>query len=153
MTHRMGIALASLISGLVALYLHLWKLGLTGALSCGGSRGCEYVQGSPYGWFLGVDVALIGTVGYAMLFVVALVGTMPAFEDVKWPNTLMQFMIWPAVLFTLRLKYGEFIVIKGFCKWCVVSAVAITICAFLVTLDRRRLARIHDSRSDDLLPA
>lgn len=149
----MGIALASLISGLVALYLHLWKLGLTGALSCGGSRGCEYVQGSPYGWFLGIDVALIGTVGYTLLFVVALVGTLPSFEDAKWPNTLMQFMIWPAVLFTLRLKYGEFIVIKGFCKWCVVSAVAITICALLVSLDRRRLASLGDVSADDPLPA
>jgi uncharacterized membrane protein len=138
----MGIALASLVSGLVALYLHLWKLGLTGALTCGGSRGCEYVQGSPYGWFLGVDVALIGTVGYALLFVAALIGTMPAFEDAKWPTALMQLMIWPAVLFTLRLKYGEFIVLKGFCKWCVVSAVAITLCAVLVTLDRRRLQRL-----------
>ena len=58
----MGIALASLISGIVALYLHLWKLGLTGTLACTGSGGCEYVQGSRYGWFLGVDVALIGTV-------------------------------------------------------------------------------------------
>jgi uncharacterized membrane protein len=98
------------------------------------------VQGSPYGWFFGVDVALIGTVGYAALFVVALVGTLPSFEDARWPNTVMQWLIWPAVLFTLRLKYGEFIVLKGFCPWCLVSAVAITISAILVTLDRRRLA-------------
>lgn len=136
----MGIALTSLVSGIVALYLHLWKLGLTGSLACSGSNGCAYVQGSPYGWFFGVDVALIGTVGYAALFLTALVGTFPAFEDARWPNTVMQFMIWPAVLFTLRLKYGEFIVLKGFCPWCLVSAVAITICAILVTLDRRRLA-------------
>lgn len=142
MTQRMGIALASLVSGLVALYLHLWKLGLTGTLACSGRNGCAYVQGSPYGWFLGVDVALIGTVGYAVLFVVAIIGTLPAFEDATWPNTLMQFLIWPAVLFTLRLKYGEFIVLKGFCPWCLVSAIAITLCAILVTFDRRRLARV-----------
>lgn len=141
----MGIALASLISGLVALYLHLWKLGLTGSLACSGSNGCAYVQGSPYGWFLGVDVALIGAVGYAALFVAAVIGTMPAFEDARWPNTLMAILIWPAVLFTLRLKYGEFIVLKGFCPWCLVSAIAITTCAVLVTLDRRRLARMHAS--------
>lgn len=141
----MGIALASLVSGLVALYLHLWKLGLTGSLACSGSNGCAYVQGSPYGWFLGVDVALIGAVGYAALFITAVIGTMPAFEDTKWPNTLMAILIWPAVLFTLRLKYGEFIVLKGFCPWCLVSAIAITLCAVLVTLDRRRLARMHAS--------
>ena len=138
----MGIALGSLISGLVALYLHLWKLGLTGSLGCSSAGGCEYVQGSRYGWFLGVDVALIGAVGYAMLFVVATIGTMARYEDERWPNTLLQLMIWPAVLFTLRLKYGEFIVLKGFCSWCVVSAVTITLCAILVTLDRKRLANL-----------
>ena len=143
----MGIALTSLVSGIVALYLHLWKLGLTGSLACGGGNGCAYVQGSPYGWFLGVDVALIGTVGYAALFIVAVVGTLPAFEDARWPNTLLQLLIWPAVLFTLRLKYGEFIVLKGFCPWCLVSAIAITICAILVTLDRRRLSGRHASAS------
>lgn len=141
-TQRMGIALGSLISGLVALYLHLWKLGLTGALGCSSAGGCEYVQGSRYGWFLGVDVALIGAVGYAMLFVAATIGTMSKYEDEAWPNTLMQLMIWPAVLFTLRLKYGEFIVLKGFCSWCVVSAVTITLCAILVTLDRKRLTKL-----------
>ena len=140
----MGIALGSLISGLVALYLHLWKLGLTGALGCSSAGGCEYVQGSRYGWFLGVDVALIGAVGYATLFVAATVGTMSKYEDETWPNALLQLMIWPAVLFTLRLKYGEFIVLKGFCSWCAVSAVTITLCAILVTLDRRRLARLHE---------
>ena len=119
MTKRMAIAMASLISGIVALYLHLWKLGLTGSLACSGGGGCEYVQGSKYGWFLGVDVALIGTVGYAMLFVAALVSTTAAFRRQRSGRTrLMQLMIWPAVLFTLRLKYAEFIVLKSFCPWC-----------------------------------
>jgi uncharacterized membrane protein len=137
----MTIALASLISGIVALYLHLWKLGLTGNLACTSSGGCEYVQGSRFGWFLGVDVALIGTVGYALLFVAAMISTLPKFEDAVWPNTLMQLMIWPAVLFTLRLKYGEFIVLKSFCPWCAISATIITLNAVLVVLDRRRLTR------------
>lgn len=138
----MTIAILSLISGIVALYLHLWKLGLTGTLACSGTHGCEYIQGSKYGWFLGVDVALIGTVGYAVLFVAAIVSTMPKLEDETWPNTMLQVLIWPAILFTLRLKYAEFIILKGFCPWCAVSAVIITVCAILVTLDRRRLARV-----------
>lgn len=140
MTQRNGIVLASLISALVALYLHLWKLGLVGSLSCSVSgNGCEYVQGSRYGWFLGYDVALVGTIGYTALFLVALVGTVGDNENTRWPNTLLQVLIWPAVLFTLRLKYYEFFVLKGFCPWCVVSAVAITVCAILVVFDRRRL--------------
>jgi uncharacterized membrane protein len=134
----MLIAMLSLMSGLVALYLHLWKLGITGSLACTGSGGCEYIQGSKYGWFYGVDVALIGTVGYAAVFLVALIGTLPRFEDAKWPNSVLQLLIWPAMLFTIRLKYAEFVILKGFCPWCAVSAVTITLCAILVVLDRRR---------------
>lgn len=142
----MGIALTSLVSGLVALYLHLWKLGLAGSLSCSiGGRGCEYVQGSQYGWFLGYDVALIGTVGYSLVFVVAMIGMSGENEDATWPNTLLQLLIWPAVLFTMRLKYYEFVVLKGFCPWCLVSTIAIATCAVLVVFDRLRLNRLDNS--------
>lgn len=144
MIQRMGIALISLTSGMVALYLHLWKLGLAGSLACSvGSRGCEYVQGSQYGWFLGYDVAYIGTVGYSLLFIAAIIATMRSFENARWANTMLQVLIWPAVLFTIRLKYYEFFVLKGFCPWCLVSAVSITLCAILVTFDRRRLNRMQ----------
>lgn len=143
MSIRQFIAIASLANAMVALYLHLWKLGLTGDLSCSGTGGCAYVQGSPYGWFLGVDVALIGTVGYSLLFVVAVLGSLPRFEEAAWPTRLLQLMVWPAVLFTLRLKYGEFIVLKSFCQWCAISAVTITVFAVLVTLEGRRVRRLQ----------
>jgi len=143
MLYRMSIAVGSLISGLVALYLHLWKLGLAGTLACaGGSKGCEYIQGSRYGWFLGVDVALIGAVGYAALFVVALLGTSPRWEDEKWPTLALMALIFPALAFTVRLKYAEFVILRGFCPWCAISAVTITLCTVLVWLDWRRLQRI-----------
>lgn len=140
MTYRMSIALASLVSGIVALYLHLWKLGIFGALACG-SGGCEYVQGSRYGWFMGVDVALIGAVGYAAVVVVAVLGTLRRWEDARWPTLALMALIFPAVAFTLRLKWAEFIVLRSFCPWCAVSAVTITLCTALVLLDWRRLKR------------
>lgn len=142
MSIRKFIAVAALVNAMVALYLHLWKLGLTGSLACSGAGGCAYVQGSRYGWFLGVDVALIGTVGYLLIFLVAVVGSLAQFEDARWPNQLLQLLVWPAVLFTLRLKYGEFIVLKGFCPWCAVSAVTITLFAILVIRDARRVRRL-----------
>ncbi len=143
MTFRRIIALTALVSGLVALYLHLWKLGLMGTLSCGVAHGCEYVQGSRYGWFLGVDVALIGTVGYTMVMVTALVGSDPRLEDARWPTLALMGMIYPAFLFTLRLKYAEFIILHGFCPWCLVSALTITLHTVLVTLDWKRVRRLE----------
>jgi uncharacterized membrane protein len=139
MTYRMTICFASLVSGLVAFYLHLWKIGLVGPLACSSGGACELVQTSLYGSFLGVDVSLIGTVGYAVLFLASLLSLQPRWADARWPTLLMMAMIWPAVLFTVRLKYGEFIVLRSFCPWCVVSAVAIALSAVMVTLDWRRV--------------
>jgi uncharacterized membrane protein len=139
MTYRRAIALISLASCMVALYLALWKMGYMGQLGCGTGRGCEYVQGSRYGWFMGVDVALIGTVGYAAIVAVALAGTSESLSDARWPTQILMLLIFGAVLFTLRLKYAEFVLLKSFCPWCAVSAVAITLDAVLVTLDWRRV--------------
>ncbi len=140
MNYRRAIALISLISCMVALYLALWKMGYMGKLGCtGGSSGCEYVQGSRFGWFMGVDVALIGTVGYAAIVIVALASTTETLSDAVWPTQLLMVLIYGAVLFTLRLKYAEFIILKSFCPWCAVSAVAITLDAILITLDWRRV--------------
>lgn len=146
MKYRMTICMASLIAGLVALYLHLWKVGLVGPLTCTTGVSCEVVQMSSYGWFLGVDVALIGTVGYSLLFFASLLALQPRWAEARWPTLLMMGMIWPAVAFTVRLKYGEFIVLRSFCPWCAVSALAITLCAVMVTLDWRRVRSPSDAQ-------
>ena len=145
MTYRMAVALVALVDSIVALYLHLWKIGLAGTLSCGAEHGCEVVQLSSYGWFLGVDVALIGAVGWAAVFVVAVLGTLPRWEDARWPTVALSALVYPALLFTLRLKYGEFIVLDTFCPWCAVNAVIVVVACVLVALDWRRLRRLDVS--------
>ena len=138
-TPRHLIAVTALISGVVALYLHLWKLGLAGTLACGGSGGCAAVQFSPWSWFLGIDVALIGTVGYTLILITALLGTCQSrVNDPRWTIALASLII-PAFIFTLRLKYYEFFVMKTFCPWCAVSAVTITLHTVLVAMDWRRV--------------
>ena len=137
----MALALVALIDAIVALYLHLWKLGLAGTLSCGEEHGCEVVQLSSYGSFLGVDVALIGAVGWGAVFVIAVLGTLPRWEDARWPTVALSALVFPALLFTLRLKYGEFIVLRSFCPWCAINAVIVVIASVLVSLDWRRLRR------------
>lgn len=135
----MTICLVSLISALVALYLHLWKIGVTGPLACSSGGSCELVQTSSYGSLFGVDVALIGVIGYFLVFAVSLLGLQPRWADARWPTLLLMAMIWPAVALTLWLKYGELIVLRAFCPWCLVSATTIALCAVLVTLDWRRV--------------
>ena len=143
MTPRHWIALTALISGIVATYLHLWKIGLAGTLACGGGHGCEVAQFSRFGYFMGIDVALIGAVGYALIFAVAILGTTEArVNDPGVTHALMALII-PAFVFTLRLKYGEFIVLKTFCPWCAVSATTITLHALLVARDYGRVKKVE----------
>ena len=73
----MGVALLSLTGMLVSAYLWLFKHGYIGSLACG-TGGCETVQLSEYSRFLGVDVALLGFLAYALLLVIAVIGTQSA---------------------------------------------------------------------------
>ncbi|MEO5799216.1 MAG: vitamin K epoxide reductase family protein [Gemmatimonadales bacterium] len=141
LTPRHWIAVTALIAGLVALYLHLWKLGLTGPLVCSANHGCEIAQMSPWGWFLGVDVALIGTIGYTLIFTTAIVGIQPRWINDPRITRILIALIVPAILFTIRLKYAEFVILKTFCPWCAISAVTITLHGVLAYLDWKRVKR------------
>jgi uncharacterized membrane protein len=66
----MAVTLLCLAGVFLSAYLWLFKLGKIGTLACG-SGGCETVQLSPYARFLGVEVALIGLVGYLGLLAIA----------------------------------------------------------------------------------
>jgi uncharacterized membrane protein len=147
LTSRHWIALTALISGIVATYLHLWKIGLAGTLACGGGHGCEVAQFSSYGYFLKQDVALIGAVGYALIFITAVIGTFPARINDRRITVALAALIIPAFVFTLRLKYGEFIVLKTFCPWCAVSATTITLHVLLLIADWKRVRRVVHFRS------
>ncbi|CAN5822355.1 hypothetical protein BH24GEM1_BH24GEM1_25010 [soil metagenome] len=137
--YRMAIAVLALAAALVALYLHLWKLGLAGVLTCTDNRGCEIAMTSGWGWFLGVDVALIGAVGYALILGAALWGAHPRREASLAATLLLLTLIVPAVLFTVRLKYAEWLVLKTFCLWCFQSTVTIVACLALALFDLRRV--------------
>ena len=94
---------------------------------------------SSWSWFMGVDVALIGAVGYALILGVALWGAQPAQASSPVPTILLLGLIVPAVLFTIRLKWAEWVVLKTFCPWCFESTVTIALCLVLALLDLRRL--------------
>jgi uncharacterized membrane protein len=142
LTYRQIIAIVALVNALVATYLHLWKLGLAGNLACGGGGGCAVVQFSRWSWFLGVDVALIGAVGYTLVLVAAIIGSSESRADARGPAIALATMIFGAFLFTLRLKYAEWFILGTFCSWCAISAFSITLCTILISLELRRVRRL-----------
>jgi len=142
LSYRQLIAVIALVNAFVATYLHLWKIGKAGALACGGSGGCAAVQFSSWSWFLGVDVALIGAIGYSLIVITAVVGSTEARADTRGPALALAALVYPAILFTVRLKYAEFFVMRTFCPWCAISAVSITLLGALVALELRRTRRL-----------
>jgi uncharacterized membrane protein len=133
----MALAVLCLAGVFISAYLWLYKLGKIGNLACG-TGGCETVQLSPYARFMGIEVSLIGLVGYLVLFVLALLSLQPGLAAVRWPVRLLAALSGVAVLFTAYLKSLEFFVIHAICRWCVASAVIITIVFVLSLLEARR---------------
>ncbi|MCC6317561.1 MAG: vitamin K epoxide reductase family protein [Gemmatimonadaceae bacterium] len=138
---RQAIAVLALVAGLVALYLHLVKIGTFGVPACGPGHGCVQAWYSPWGSFLGLDVALIGAIGYGILSAVAFIGATPTHEDNPAFTTAILVLTVAAIVFTWRLKYGEWAVMKIFCIWCMESFLTIHACLVLAWLDRKRLRR------------
>ncbi|HXG44925.1 MAG TPA: vitamin K epoxide reductase family protein [Gemmatimonadales bacterium] len=135
MKYRMAVAALSLAGFFVALYLYLWKLGLVGTMACG-TGACEAVQLSPYSQFLGVEVPLIGVLGYLALFLVSLLALQRPGER-RWAALLLG-LASGALLFTLYLKYVEFFVLRAVCRWCVLSAALVVLIFVAALLDWRR---------------
>jgi uncharacterized membrane protein len=140
MLNRMFVAVLALSGVLVSVYLTLYSFGMIGDLACG-SGGCQTVQNSPWARLLGVPVALIGLVGYAVLFITALLGVQPRFAA----NTAVPVVLCAGavigIAFSAYLTYLEAYVIHAWCQWCVVSA-AIAALIFAATLPEfRRLRR------------
>jgi uncharacterized membrane protein len=145
MIYRMGAALLSLVGLFVSAYLYLYKIGRIGSLACGTGE-CETVQASTWSRFAGVEVALIGVVGYVGLVLLGLASLQPVLARRRWPANLMVWLSGLGVLFSLYLTYLELFVIHAICRWCVGSAVIIT-AVFVLSL----LAQQNRMRADQSL--
>jgi uncharacterized membrane protein len=137
MIYRMSAALLSLAGLFISAYLYLYKLGRIGSLACG-TGGCEAVQLSPWSRVAGVEVALIGVLGYAGLVGLSLAALQPGLAGQRWPATLLAGLAGIGVLFTGYLTYLELFVIHAICRWCVASGLIILAILAVALLDLRR---------------
>jgi uncharacterized membrane protein len=111
----------------VATYIAIAEAG-GGAPACiAGGGGCETVADSPYAHLLGINVAVIGIVGYVLLLVASLLRGDSARVG-GFALSLTGFG------FSVYLTYLELFVIDAICQWCVVSAVLMTILFGLATV-------------------
>jgi len=112
-----GIAVAGIG---VAIYITISDAG-GGAPAClVGGNGCQTVADSQYSHLLGVNVAVFGIVGYALLLFSALVRG----DAGRFAGLLLALV---GFGFSAYLTYLELFVIDAICQWCVVSAGLMTL--------------------------
>ena len=131
---RMIIATLALIGVFVALYLTLYKMGTIGHLACGFGS-CERVNTSKWAIFAGAPVAAWGLGFYVTTLVVAVAGTTPANAEKRGVSQILVAMSGFGVLFSAWLTYLELYVIDAICRYCVMSAVIVTLIFIVSVLD------------------
>jgi uncharacterized membrane protein len=116
----------------VSAYL-TWAHVANQSVACGQSQGCDIVQQSVYSEIAGIPIALFGLLAYAALLGLT---TLRGYS----PNSLQEYIPLAifgisliGVLYSAYLTYLELFVIHAICRWCVSSAVIITV-IFLLSL-------------------
>ena len=119
-TLRRSVAFVATLGIGVAAYIAIADSG-GGAPAClAGGGGCETVANSSYSHLAGVNIAIFGIGGYALLLAAAaLPGDLGRFGG--FFVSLLGFG------FSAYLTYLELFVINAICQWCVASAVLMTL--------------------------
>lgn len=143
----MLIAVLALGGIFLATYLTLYHYGYIGSIACG-TGGCEKVQASNWGKFLGQPVALWGVGYYASVFVVAMAGTIGAYAEARWPSLVLVALNGWGVLFSGYLTWAELVKIDAICRYCVGSASAVVLLFVLSVLDLRAVRAAPAAKTD-----
>lgn len=128
-TLRRLIAFVAALGVGVATYITIADSG-GGAPAClAGGSGCQTVADSSYSHLAGINVAVFGIVGYALLLASAF-----------FANDAVRFGGFVVALggfgFSVYLTYIEIFKIEAICQWCIASAVLMTV---LFALNATRL--------------
>jgi uncharacterized membrane protein len=105
------------------------------SVACGQSRDCDIVQQSVYSEVGGIPVAVFGLVAYTTLLVLTLLrGRIPEDLDSYIPLAIFGISL-IGVLYSAYLTYLELVVIYAICRWCISSAIIITVIFLLSLVD------------------
>ncbi|HEX5592060.1 MAG TPA: vitamin K epoxide reductase family protein [Solirubrobacterales bacterium] len=125
---RRAIAFVAALGIGVASYIAIAESGGGSPVCLAGSTGCATVAKSSYSHVAGVNIAVFGIVGYALLLASAF-----------FANDAARLGGFAVALggfgYSVFLTYIEFFKIEAVCQWCVASAVLMTI-LFLLNATR-----------------
>lgn len=117
---RRAIAFAAALGVAIATYIAIAEAGGDSPVCLAGGTGCRTVAESSYSHVAGVNIAVFGIIGYALLLASAF-----------FANDAARFGGFVVSLggfgYSVFLTYIEIFKIEAICQWCVSSAVLMTI--------------------------
>jgi uncharacterized membrane protein len=129
---RAAIAVLALAGVAIATYLTYVHYADVQPLCVSGGGGCEKVQTSDYADLAGIPVAVLGLIGYVLIFASLFVpGENGAFAAAV--------LALSGFAFSAYLTYREVVTIDAICQWCVASAIVMTALAVLTVVRLFRL--------------
>jgi uncharacterized membrane protein len=119
-TLQRAIAFVAALGIGVAAYIAIAESGGGSPVCLAGGSGCKTVAESSYSHVAGINIAVFGVVGYALLLASAF-----------FANDLARFGGFAVALggfgYSIFLTYIEIFKIEAICQWCVASAVLMTV--------------------------
>ncbi len=133
-TARLIMAVACLIGLFASAYL--FYTYVTGApIRCGLVSGCEAVRASKWAYTFGIPRPFLG-----LIFYVAVFGLLVARAATSWkPRLLYRLTMLAAVIGFIESAFlflVQWLDIKAFCLWCLISAVSATVIALVAPFDQ-----------------
>jgi len=119
----------------VSAWLTILHYSGPGAAFCPQGSGCAQVDASPYSTLLGIPVSLLGLMGYGLILLLVL---WPGLSQAR--RLVLHLTVVAGFSFTLYLVYLQWWVIKAFCPYCLLSAVAITAILVVVLASKAALS-------------
>jgi uncharacterized membrane protein len=104
----------------VATYIAIADAGGGSPVCLAGGSGCETVANSTYSHLLGVNIAVFGIAGYALLLAAALLRG----DGARMAGFILSL---GGFGYSVYLTYLELFKIEAVCQWCVASAVLMTV--------------------------
>jgi uncharacterized membrane protein len=127
-TLQRAIAFAATLGLAVAAYIAISEASGDSPVCLAGGSGCRTAAESSYSHVAGINIAVIGVIGYAAILVTAFLAT-DAARFTGFALSLGGFG------YSIFLTYIEIFKIEAICHWCIASAVLMTI-AFLLSATR-----------------
>lgn len=136
------ILILSVLGFLLSVYLTYLHYTEGNTAFCSQGSDCDAVRQSSYSSILGIPVALLGAIGYVLIFWFTLVSIT---KKVRW--LLLYIISLAGFVFSVYLTYLEIFVIKAICPYCVVSAIIMTVIFIMIALRKSefypKLSSLH----------